>query len=495
MSKNGDNGFRAIIVGGGAAGLVASHAFSKAGIDHIVLERGSEAAPPTGASFAVYPHGARILQQLGILDDCKAIAEPLQDGATNRWPDGSPVSWSDVWRFIRENHGTDLLLLERRAYLEVLWQNLPDKSKVVFNKKVADIVETEHGVEVFLGDGTSEKGDMVVGADGVHSTVREKMWERANRLEPGIIDVKEKKAITTQWKCLLGYGPGEPQMRNEISVVYSNKRRSFLLGTQPKQCFYFVFQRVKERPWTRDNRPHYSQEDAEKMAAEVADLPVSETMVFGELWRKRWRGAVVDIEEGVLSRWHYRRTVLVGDAAHKVTPNIALGGNSGMESVVVLTNVLRRILLASGSSSSSSCKPSLEALTEGFQAYQDQHLPRMRHIMEFSRLVTRTQAWDSWGLKMLSIWVVPYLPQRKMANDLGEIIRTAPKLDFVPLGDWDDGLLEWEDMEQETGPKTHRGAGDVLKGWPVPSLWIAVLAGLLLLWAFCRTALVRRLFF
>ena len=42
-------------------------------------------------------------------------------------------------------------------------------------------------------DGTSEKGDIVVGVDGVHSTVREKMWERADRLEPGIIDVKEKK--------------------------------------------------------------------------------------------------------------------------------------------------------------------------------------------------------------------------------------------------------------------------------------------------------------
>lgn len=75
----------------------------------------------------------------------------------------------------------------------MLWQNLPDKSKVLFNKKVADIVENNNGVEVFLSDGTSEKGDIVVRADGVHSTVREKMWVRANTLEPGIIDVKEKK--------------------------------------------------------------------------------------------------------------------------------------------------------------------------------------------------------------------------------------------------------------------------------------------------------------
>lgn len=106
-------------------------------------------------------------------------------------------------------------------------------------------------------------------------------------------------------------------MKNELSVVY-NKGHSFLLGTQPKRCFYFVFQRVRE-PWKRYNRPRYTQEDAEKMAADVANIPVSETIVFGELWRKRWRGAVIDIEEGILNRWFYGRTVLVGDTAHKVS--------------------------------------------------------------------------------------------------------------------------------------------------------------------------------
>ncbi|KAI4086322.1 MAG: hypothetical protein LQ344_007645 [Seirophora lacunosa] len=353
----------------------------------------------------------------------------------------------------------------------MLWQNLPDKSKVLFNKKVADIVENNNGVEVFLSDGTSEKGDIVVRADGVHSTVREKMWVRANTLEPGIIDVKEKK--------------GEPQMKNELSVVY-NKGHSFLLGTQPKRCFYFVFQRVRE-PWKRYNRPRYTQEDAEKMAADVANIPVSETIVFGELWRKRWRGAVIDIEEGILNRWFYGRTVLVGDTAHKITPNMALGGNSGMESVVVLTNLLHRTL-----ASDSPSKSSLHALTQAFQAYQDQRRPRMRHIMEFSRLITRTQAWDNWFLKMMSIWVLPYLPQRKLANDLGEIIRKAPMLDFVPLGDWDEGLMEWEDMKQKKEPKQDGAAIGLFRELPLSALWVAMLVGLLF-WGLSKTASVKSL--
>jgi len=53
--------FRVIVVGGGVAGLTASHALQKANIDHVVLERHLEPAPPAGASIAIYPHGARIL--------------------------------------------------------------------------------------------------------------------------------------------------------------------------------------------------------------------------------------------------------------------------------------------------------------------------------------------------------------------------------------------------------------------------------------------------
>lgn len=158
-----------------------------------------------------------------------------------------------------------------------------------------------------------------------------------------------------------------------------------------------------------------------------------------------------------------------------------------MESVVVLTNLLHRTL-----ASDSPSKSSLHALTQAFQAYQDQRRPRMRHIMEFSRLITRTQAWDNWFLKMMSIWVLPYLPQRKLANDLGEIIRKAPMLDFVPLGDWDEGLMEWEDMKQKKEPKQDGAAIGLFRELPLSALWVAMLVGLLF-WGLSKTASVKSL--
>lgn len=134
--------------------------------------------------------------------------------------------------------------------------------------------------------------------------------------------------MTTSWTCLLGMGPGEPALRSELSCVH-NDGYSFLIGTQPDRTFFFVFFRVN-KPYSEYTRPRWSNEDAEKAALSVADHPISPNLVFGDIWRRRYRAQIVDIEEGVLSHWFFGRTVLVGDAAHKVraTRNCSMVGNS-----------------------------------------------------------------------------------------------------------------------------------------------------------------------
>ncbi len=84
--------------------------------------------------------------------------------------------------------------MERRIFLEVLYDGLPDKSRILMNKSVKSVQEDEDGVEVFCHDGTSERGDIVLGCDGVHSKVRQTMWENAAKLEPTLITASEKKS-------------------------------------------------------------------------------------------------------------------------------------------------------------------------------------------------------------------------------------------------------------------------------------------------------------
>ena len=85
------------------------------------------------------------------------------------------------------------MLLERRAFLRVLYDNLPRKDRVLTGKKLKNIVETPDQIEAFFEDGTSEVGDIVVGCDGVHSAVRAAMWYNANEEHPGVITTDEKK--------------------------------------------------------------------------------------------------------------------------------------------------------------------------------------------------------------------------------------------------------------------------------------------------------------
>ena len=94
-----------------------------------------------------------------------------------------------------ENNSTGYttLTLERRAFLQTLYDQLRDKSKVIERSRVENIIEENQLVRVVLGDGTEHVGDLVVGSDGVHSKVRELMWRNANESIPGFIAATEKR--------------------------------------------------------------------------------------------------------------------------------------------------------------------------------------------------------------------------------------------------------------------------------------------------------------
>lgn len=119
---------------------------------------------------------------------------------------------------------------------------------------------------------------------------------------------------------------------------------------------------------------------------------------------------------------------------------MALGGNAGIESVTVLTNHLRRMLVNSKGS-----KPSSAALEEALAAYQAERIERMKHIMKFSSFVNRVQGWSSPFHKIIATWVIPILPQRLLADQMGEIISDAPKLNFVDVGSFPTGLMPFKD--------------------------------------------------
>lgn len=75
--------------------------------------------------------------------------------------------------------------------LKVLYDNIRDKTKILTKKHVQKVDMTDDGVVVKTSDGSSYKGDILIGADGIHSSVRGEMWRIANEISPGWIPSDE----------------------------------------------------------------------------------------------------------------------------------------------------------------------------------------------------------------------------------------------------------------------------------------------------------------
>ena len=153
-----------------------------------------------------------------------------------------------------------------------------------------------------------------------------------------------------------------------------------------------------------------------------------------------------------------------------------------MESIVVLCNHLHRTLAAHAGD-----RPSKATLNAMFSAYQKEREPRMKEIMDFSSLLTKLQAWDNVLLRFLATWVIPYQPDRRIAEQLGELIRKAPKLDFVDVGpDFARGKFGWADegkaQKRQTADAVVGGGDDKQKAAGLTSRllpFVGALAGLL----------------
>lgn len=89
-----------------------------------------------------------------------------------------------------------MVFLDRQMLLQILYDNIRDKSKILTNKRVVMAKLTHGGVQVTIADGTTVPGDILVGADGVHSTIRQEMWKLAGNLSPEHFDPSEHEGET-----------------------------------------------------------------------------------------------------------------------------------------------------------------------------------------------------------------------------------------------------------------------------------------------------------
>ncbi|KAI1017868.1 hypothetical protein LB504_003974 [Fusarium proliferatum] len=397
--------FKVIIVGAGVTGLTLAHCLAKAGTDFVLLDKGV-VAPSFETTITLQPHGCRILHQLGCLDGVLAKCDTM-GGARCRDPTGKSFASNDFF-----------------GVTKVLYELLPDKSQVYEKARVKQIMEENSVARVILADGREFVGDVVVGSDGVHSKVREIMWDKANALYPGVITVDEKRVH-----------------QSPVLAITSNDKYSFLLLCQPDWTSIIVHSKLPDdQQCTWPTRRRYTEANMQALVSKLSERPVTDSVVFGELWKRRLKAQMISLEEGVLEHWTFGRIILAGDAVHKVTPNSALGGNMAIEDAVVIANTLRALLAKLPNK-----KPSGVELHDAMrQEYQDTRVERARAIVKAGGALTRQQAHDGWKAYIIQRWLTPIIGLDTLAQKITGLCITAPKLNFVEFEERR-GILGWQD--------------------------------------------------
>jgi 2-polyprenyl-6-methoxyphenol hydroxylase-like FAD-dependent oxidoreductase len=185
--------FRVIIVGGGITGLTLANCLQQEGVDYVLLEARNDIAPQIGASVCLGPSALRIMDQLGLCDQIMEECEPVH--TQYHWMGGKCSASDDFYLLSKARWGYDVCCLDRQILLRILYDGITDKTKIQTGKKVVTVDHKADRAMVHCENGSAFYGDVVVGADGVHSRVRKEMWRSANMsgsgFEPSIINYEE----------------------------------------------------------------------------------------------------------------------------------------------------------------------------------------------------------------------------------------------------------------------------------------------------------------
>lgn len=307
---------RVLIIGAGIGGLAAARALRAGGHEVAVFEQ-AEGLRRTGAAVTLWSNGTGILGELGVsLDGVGAPIDTLQ----SRDQHGKVLASVDVSR-AAAHYGHPHICLPRRRLLERLADGLPD-DLIEFGRACTGVAQDGAQVRATFSGGGTAVGDVLIGADGRGSVVREQLWGG----DP---------AELTGWATWQGISPvpiGITSSRGGVMIA----GRGGTCGLMP--CGEGLLQ------WWFDQRWSPGTPQPASIVAELRErfggwaAPVPEVLA-----------AVSDEDTGFFP--HYRQRVprawgtgsmtVIGDAAHPMPPTRAQGANQALEDAWAVARALR----------------------------------------------------------------------------------------------------------------------------------------------------------
>src|SRR5918995_7230289 len=320
---------KAMIIGGGIGGPTAAMALQRAGIEATVYEAHDRPVDSVGLFLNTASNGLDVLKALN-------AHAPVIEGA---FPASRMVMWSgtgkrlgEVANGVRLPDDTVSVIVKRGFLQQVLADEAVSRGiKIEYGKRLAGFEVVSDGVVVRFEDGTQVEGDLLVGADGIHSRTRR------------ILDPTAPKPAYTGLLSMGGFvHSSRIAPTPDVQHFVFGKRAIFGYLVRPSgEIYWFANLHRPDEP----SHEELAGISSDEWKQRLLDVFSGDIDVIGEIIEatESELGAYPVHDILTASTWHRGPVVLIGDAVHAVSPSAGQGASLAMEDALVVAKCLRDI--------------------------------------------------------------------------------------------------------------------------------------------------------